>query len=92
MEEPSKEFLANLPVYDVYQDLDETEISRMENEAEMDSHIRVGTIWDGNGSVTAIIRSDAASLSRCRFNGKIYYKLYDDYSGISVRIYDPNKK
>ena len=92
MEEPSKEFLANLPVYDVYQDLDETEISRMENEDDMDSHIRVGTIWDGNGSVSQIIRADAKSLSRCHFNGKIYYKITDDYSDISVRVYDPNKK
>lgn len=90
--EPTKEFLDALPVYDVYQDLDETEISRMENEAEMDSHIRVGTIWDGNGSVVQIIRADAKSLSRCHFNGKIYYKLNDDYDGVRVRIYDPNKK
>lgn len=92
MEEPSKEFLANLPVYDVYQDLDETEISRMENESNMDSHIRVGTIWDGNGSVTAIIREDASRRPRCHFNGKIYYKLTDYYSGVRVRIYDPNNK
>ena len=92
MEEPSKEFLAELPVYDIYQDLNETEISRMENEADMDSHIRVGTIWDGDGSAFSIIRSDAGSLPRCRLNGKVYYKIYDDYDGVSLRVYDPNKK